>query len=209
MSIGPLVRRCLGPLERPVTDLYRAGFINLDRFVRLVRDLAPDARQILEVGCGEGAVLERLARLYPQSELVGIDITPRVGRMFRGDRQRVTFRQQTVQQVAADHPGQFDLAVVCDVIHHVPWEMHIEFVRALVGTVRPGGLVILKDWERRSNVIHAVAHFADARITGDTVRYRTGDEFRELFDAALGPGHVVREQRVPPWPNNLAFLIRP
>jgi 2-polyprenyl-6-hydroxyphenyl methylase/3-demethylubiquinone-9 3-methyltransferase len=209
MPIGPFVRRCLGPLERPATDLYRAGFINLGRFVRLVHDTAPNAGQILEVGCGEGAVLERLAPLYPTARLTGIDVTPRLGRMFRGDRERVTFRQQTVQEYAAEHPGRFDLAVVCDVIHHVPWEMHPEFVRALARALRPGGWLILKDWERRRNVVHAVAHFADARITGDTVRYRTAGEFRELFEAALGPGRVVREERVPPWPNNLAFLIRP
>jgi 2-polyprenyl-6-hydroxyphenyl methylase/3-demethylubiquinone-9 3-methyltransferase len=208
MPVGPLIRRCLGPLERPVTDLYRAAFINLDRFARLVHQSAPDAQQILEVGCGEGAVLERLATLYPQARLIGIDITPRVGRMFHGDRQRVTFHQETIEKFAADQPGKFDLAVVCDVLHHVPWDAHSGFVRALVRALRPGGLLILKDWERRDNVIHVVAHFADAHITGDSVRYRTAAEFRALFEAALGPGHVVREQRIPPWPNNLAFLIR-
>src|SRR5262245_55263677 len=174
MPIGPFIRRCLGPLERPVTDLYRAGFINLGRFVRLVHETAPDAEHILEVGCGEGTVLERLALLYPHSHLIGIDITPKLGRMFRGDQQRVTFRRQTIQELAAEQPEQFDLVVVCDVLHHVPWDMHVEFVRALARATRPNGWLILKDWERRDNVIHAVAHFADARITGDTVRYRTG-----------------------------------
>ena len=41
-------------------------------------------RRILEVGCGEGAVSERLAALYPNAEITAIDITPNVGRLYAG-----------------------------------------------------------------------------------------------------------------------------
>ena len=68
-----------------MTDLYRGCFVNLGRIARLIREIAPGARDILEIGCGEGALLERLARAYPAARLTGIDITPTVGRLFRGD----------------------------------------------------------------------------------------------------------------------------
>jgi 2-polyprenyl-6-hydroxyphenyl methylase/3-demethylubiquinone-9 3-methyltransferase len=208
MPIGPIIRRCFGPLERPVTDLYRACFVNLGRFVRLVAEVAPGARDILEVGCGEGAVLERLAQAYPEARLTGIDITPKVGRLFRGDRSRVNFRQETIQQFAAEPPGRFDLVVISDVVHHVPWEMHTEFLREAFRPLRPGGVFVLKDWERRRNLIHPIGYFSDRVLTGDTIRYRTAAEFRELIAAAVGPGRIVREDRIPPWPNNLVFTLR-
>ena len=83
MSLGSSVRRLFGPLEAPVTDLYRSFFVNLELQVRQVRDWVPGARNILEVGCGEGAVCERLATEFPTARVTGIDITPRVGRLFR------------------------------------------------------------------------------------------------------------------------------
>jgi 2-polyprenyl-6-hydroxyphenyl methylase/3-demethylubiquinone-9 3-methyltransferase len=208
MPIGPFVRRCFGPLERPVTNLYRGCFVDLGRLGRLIAEVAPGARDILEIGCGEGALTERLAQVYPEARLTGIDITPTVGRLFRGDRSRVTFRQETVQRLAADAPGRFDLVVLGDVVHHVPWEMHTEFLREAFRLLCPDGTLVLKDWERRGNLIHALGYFSDRFLTGDRVRYRTSAEFRELIDAAVGKERIVREDRIPPWRNNLAFTLR-
>jgi 2-polyprenyl-3-methyl-5-hydroxy-6-metoxy-1,4-benzoquinol methylase len=208
MGIGPLVRRCLGPLERPVADLYRGFFFNLNRFVNLVRAAAPSAADILEVGCGEGAVLERLATAYPAATLVGIDITPRLGRLFRGDAARTSFRNVTIQDYARENPGRFDLAVVADVIHHVPWEIHGEFLRATAAALKPDGVLMLKDWERRGNMIHPVCRMTDSCITGDDVRYLTAEEFRALITDTFGAGKIVAETRVPPWPNNIVFTLR-
>ena len=58
MRLGPLIRRLLGPYERPVTELYRRTFIDLDEFARIIAAWVPDPRRILEIGCGEGAVAE-------------------------------------------------------------------------------------------------------------------------------------------------------
>ncbi len=65
MPIGPIIRRCFGPMERPVTNAYRACFVNLDRLTRLIAEVAPGGASVLEVGCGEGAMLERLAKRSP------------------------------------------------------------------------------------------------------------------------------------------------
>lgn len=36
MPIGPLVRQMLGPLERPISNIYRGLFINLDTLVQQI-----------------------------------------------------------------------------------------------------------------------------------------------------------------------------
>jgi 2-polyprenyl-6-hydroxyphenyl methylase/3-demethylubiquinone-9 3-methyltransferase len=210
MAIGPLVRSWLGPLERPAAELYRAFFFNVTQFVAAVRRAVPDATRILEVGCGEGAVCERLARAYPHAAIVGIDITPRVGRMFRGDRGRVTFHRRTVEELAAEQPGQFDLVLIADVLHHVPRDQRAGLLRTAARALAPDGRLVLKDWERRGNWIHPVCHFTDACIANDPgVCYGTADEFRALVREVFGDGAAVRERRFSPWPNNLAFFVRP
>lgn len=207
MPIGPYVRELLGPLEAPVTDLYRASFINLGRFAELVRRWAP-AEEILEVGCGEGALVQRLARTYPEARITGIDITPRVGRLFRGDCCRINFLQQSVQAFAAARPAAFDLVVICDVMHHVPWEMHVELLTHARQALRSGGRLVLKDWERRASPIHWACYLSDRYLTGDRIRYGNAAYFRDLLAQVFGPSCIEQECRVPPWRNNIAFCVR-
>jgi hypothetical protein len=65
VSIGPLVRRMFGPYEREISDAYRAIFLDIGDFVTMLRRWRPDASRILELGCGEGALIERLRASYP------------------------------------------------------------------------------------------------------------------------------------------------
>jgi 2-polyprenyl-3-methyl-5-hydroxy-6-metoxy-1,4-benzoquinol methylase len=209
MGIGARVRRLFGPLEGPITDLYRAFFVDVSKLGQLVRRWAPTARYVLEIGCGEGAVCERLAREYPSSSITGIDITPKVGRLFRGDTTRVQFACATAGAFADAHARSFDLVLLCDVLHHVPWEQHGELLRDAGRLLRPGGALVVKDWERRPNLAHALAAFSDRVLTGDAVRFGAADYFRRLLVEVFGSGSVCGEARIPPWRNNVAFLVRP
>jgi 2-polyprenyl-3-methyl-5-hydroxy-6-metoxy-1,4-benzoquinol methylase len=208
MPLGPAVRRLFGRHEHRIAELYRAIFVDIDAYARQIGDWIPTARRILEVGCGEGAVTERLARLYPDADILAIDITPRVGRLFRGPRHRVTFAEITVRQVATEQPGSFDLVMLSDVLHHVPPPLRPELLAAVRATVAPGGALIFKDWERTAAPIHWLCHAGDRWLTGDRVRYlRKLDAEAMLADAFGGPA-VVAQARVRPWRNNFAMLAR-
>lgn len=101
MGIGPWIRRMFGPYERQVSDAYRALFFDIGDFLDRVRAWKPTARRVLEVGCGEGAVTERLNAAYPDAEITAIDITPRIGRLYRGPSRGVRFVHCGVQDIAA------------------------------------------------------------------------------------------------------------
>ena len=208
MPLGPAVRRLFGRHEHRVTALYRAIFVDIDAYARQIGDWVPAARRVLEVGCGEGAVTERLVHLYPAADILAIDITPRVGRLFRGPRDRVTFKQVTVQQVAADAPGAFDLVILSDVLHHVPAAMRGELLAAVRASVAPGGALVFKDWERTAAPIHWLCHAGDRWLTGDRVRYLRRSEAEAMLADAFGRPAVVARACVKPWRNNFAMLAR-
>src|SRR5262249_23805440 len=135
-------------------------------------------------------------------------VAPRVGRLFRGDRDRVVFQRQTIQSFAAARPASFDLVVICDVMHHVPWDVHADLLAHARRTLKPGGRFALKDWEDRNNLIHWACYLSDRYLTGDRIRYGTVSHFRALIGRVFGPNHIEQELRVPPWPNNVAFFVR-
>lgn len=207
MPIGPCIRKMFGPAESRVADLYRSMFIDLDAFADQIREWV-NPSSILELGCGEGSVTERLARSFPEACITGIDITPRVGRLFHGDRTRVTFKHGTIQDFAIEHKEQFDLLVVCDVMHHIPWRLHRDILTHARMTLRPGGYLVLKDWERSRTLIHLLCYSADRYITGDRVRYQSADELRAMISDVFAPNSIKAEARIKPRWNNIAFLVK-
>jgi 2-polyprenyl-6-hydroxyphenyl methylase/3-demethylubiquinone-9 3-methyltransferase len=201
------VRRLFGPWEPQVAGAYRAAFIDLADWLRVIGQWAPDARNILEVGCGEGAVTERLRDLYPRAQITAIDVTPRLGRLFRGERERVRFRQAPVQEIAAGQPGAFDLVILSDVLHHVPLELRDSILAAIGQALAPGGIFAFKDWARDQSPIHWACEASDRVLTGDDVSYLTAADMRALLTTHFGPGALRQERRVRPWGNNLAILV--
>lgn len=208
MPIGATVRRMLGPFERPVSDLYRSFFVDLDMEVGQLKAWVPEARNILEIGCGEGAVAQKLAALYPDAKITGIDISPRAGRLFEGHSERVRFQCMTAAELAAVEPGAFDLVLTCDVLHHVPWDQHDALLADARTLLQPGGTFVLKEWELIDNLAHKFCEFSDRVLTGDDVRFGHKQYFAELLEKSFGAGSVRSSARIRPWPNNLIFQCK-
>jgi 2-polyprenyl-3-methyl-5-hydroxy-6-metoxy-1,4-benzoquinol methylase len=209
MKIGPLVRQMFGPYERHISEVYRSIYINIDAFVDLIRQWKPKAENILEVGCGEGAVSERLGAAYLDAAITAIDITPRIGRLYRGPRDRVQFVQCTVEELVAIDAGKYDLIVLSDVLHHVPIGLRQPILDAIRHLLAPGGTLVFKDWQRSSTPIHWMCFASDRWLTGDRISYMTREEMRGHLAASFGAAALIAEARVTPWWNNLATLVRP
>lgn len=205
MPIGPAVRRLFGRHEHRVAALYRAFFFDIEDYKRQLQVWVPAPGRILEVGCGEGAVTEVLVDLYPGAEVTAIDITPSVGRLYRGPSKAVHFRQVTVQEVARDRPSHFDVAIISDVIHHVPKAMRSELLDAVRRSLKPDGALILKDWEPRRTPIHWICHAVDRWLTGDRVSHLTPEQMRALL-YSVSFRSLSDDVRLRPWSNNFALM---
>ncbi len=208
MSVGPFVRRLFGPHERRISEAYRSIYIDIDALVELMRRWKPDATRILEVGCGEGAVTERLASAYPNARITAIDITARIGRLYHGPLDHVEFIRCDVQRIAAGEPAGYDLVILSDVLHHVPDELRQGLIDSIQATLAPGGSFVFKDWERAYTPIHWLCYASDRWLTGDRISYMSRAEMRARLESSFGSPALIAEARVSPWRNNLAMLIR-
>jgi 2-polyprenyl-3-methyl-5-hydroxy-6-metoxy-1,4-benzoquinol methylase len=209
VRLGPLVRRSFGRYERPITEAYRRLFVDLDDFAGRMAGWVVEPRRILEIGCGEGAMTERLARTFINATITAIDITPNVGRLFSGDAARVSFRCETAEGLAERESSSFALIVLCDVLHHVPPHARRSLLFAARRLLTPGGALVFKDWSLSAAPIHWVCGMLDRYIAGDDVQYVTIAEAKALLTDIFGPDAVRAESRVRPWANNFALLVRP
>jgi 2-polyprenyl-3-methyl-5-hydroxy-6-metoxy-1,4-benzoquinol methylase len=208
MHPGPLIRRLFGPYEHQVAEAYRHIFVNLDDFGQLVHKWVPQAQRILEVGCGEGAMTERITRIYPAATITAIDITPKVGRMFRGNRVNVRFCQESVESVADRQPASYDLVILADVIHHVPIDARRSLMRGIDKAMTPGGSFIFKDWIITKTLINWLCGASDRYLTGDNVAYLTMPIMEDLVTDPFGPNTIRQTATIRPWDNNVAVLVR-
>ncbi|MER5641720.1 methyltransferase [Kitasatospora sp. NPDC002227] len=208
MGITTAVRRRLGKYEIPAAELYRSVFIDLDSLATTLLSLSRPKR-ILEIGAGDGAVAERLVSALPDAEYVGIDVMDHPGRLFRGDRSRAEFRSVYSHDLRAEGPALFDLVLVVDVLHHVPPARRDALLHDAEALLAPGGTLIVKEWERRSDLAHLMAYTADKYVSGDKgVVFGDRDQLLAIISRALPGLSVICETRVPPKRNNILFALR-
>ncbi len=207
MSVGTAVRHRLGRWEIPAAELYRGRFIDLDDLATKVGVLAAPQR-ILEIGCGDGSFAQRLTETFPAAEYVGIDIAATAGRLYRGDPDRAAFRTVLSGDLIAEGSAVFDLVVIVDVVHHIPPEDRLGVLRDAARLTAPGGMLMVKDWERGRGLSHYAAFFADRVISGDkSVDFPTPQELRTLLATALPEFVVHATDRIAPRRNNILYAM--
>jgi 2-polyprenyl-3-methyl-5-hydroxy-6-metoxy-1,4-benzoquinol methylase len=209
MASGPVIRKKFGRYERLISDAYRSIYLDIDDFVEQVRRWYPNPATILEVGCGEGVISEHLQRVFPSAAVTGIDVTSRIGRLYRGPSDGVRFIRRTAEETAFAEPASFDLVVLCDVLHHVPCVSRRALIDAIRVSLAPDGAFIFKDWQRNISPIHWLCYVSDRWLTGDRISFLTRDEMRDSLAASFGTSALFDESRIGPRWNNLAILVRP
>src|SRR2546428_2728066 len=77
-------------------------------------------KRILEIGCGIGDICWRMTRRWKESQVAGLDISPKsveIARKLFGS-SRLSFCARPL--VKGTYSGQFDLIVLVDVYEHIP-----------------------------------------------------------------------------------------
>jgi SAM-dependent methyltransferase len=163
------------PFSRPI----------FDEALRVMSSYLPPDARVLDAGCGPGRELQRVARLVPQGEVVGIDLA--AGMVTAAHRaacasglDNCAFFQSDVGDLPVAFTGQFDLVYNCLAHHHYP-EPAVA-AAGILRCLRPGGVYCVIDpgpaWY---NTISApIAKWADPGWIG----FRTPEEFCLLFQNA-------------------------
>jgi SAM-dependent methyltransferase len=100
--------------------------------------------QVLEVGCGDGGKLLRLAERWPRAQLTGIDLSEMNIRLAEEARQASPARDR-LRFLSGDYLqlplGRFDLILADNVLHLIPGPTDRLFAK-LTGELTSGGLLL-------------------------------------------------------------------
>ena len=132
--------------ESEFRPLHQINPLRLD----WIQSQAPLAGQrVLDVGCGGGILADSMAR--KGADVLGIDLAGKALRVaqlhaLEAQTPRVTYREVSVEALAAEQPASFDAVTCMEMLEHVPDPASV--VRACAALVRPGGWVFFSTISR-------------------------------------------------------------
>jgi len=149
----------------------------IEAAVETLAEWAPKRpRRVLEIGCGVGATAWRMARAWPEAEVIALDLSPASIEMARTCFHRSNLNYRASRLEASGLEGVFDLVLMMDVYEHVaPGD------RAALH----GGLNrLLSDESRLILTIPSPAH-------QDFLRHRRPEGLQPI-DESIDPAQILR-----------------
>lgn len=149
---------------------YRAFFVDMAKVVDAVSRQLPTGAHVLDVGGGDGALIDPLLALRPDIRVTTIDVTPVVGQWIdpaHADRVVRLPRTTLAGYLASGRPMP-QVLLMTDVMHHVPADQRSALLATLASLMRqaPAVRVIVKDVE--PGYFRArLGYLSDRYITGD------------------------------------------
>ncbi len=167
-----------------------------------MKDKLEAGASVLDVGCGVGGLMIKIAQVWPNSRCHGVDIDPHGVAQAQANvaasdvADRVT--AAAVGPEGIDRAGEFDLAVMFEVLHEIDAAVRPDVLKDVSRSLKPGGALFLLDETYPSDLaglrdasynFAVQTQFAEL-IWGNTVP--TIEVQRELF-ADAGLKEIARE----------------
>jgi ubiquinone/menaquinone biosynthesis C-methylase UbiE len=121
-----------------------------DRLAEQLVNAAPEAKRVLDMGCGFGKSTGPIADLMPQSEIVAVDIaepclTVAARDAIQGQRLHVTYRQADARQ-SGESAESVDAVTSTMLLHEMAHGEHAALFDEAFRTLKPGGVMMHLDF---------------------------------------------------------------
>uniref|UniRef100_B8HRB8 Methyltransferase type 11 n=1 Tax=Cyanothece sp. (strain PCC 7425 / ATCC 29141) TaxID=395961 RepID=B8HRB8_CYAP4 len=119
----------------------------------LVSKIQGQPRRMLDLGCGTGSTTLLLKQAFPQTEVIGLDLSPYM--LFMGDR-KATAAGLEIQFIQGDATqtgfpsASFDVVTATLLFHETPPEAAAKILREAFRLLTPGGQILILDGNQQT-----------------------------------------------------------
>lgn len=171
MTPGRLIRTILGAHgSRVAAHAYRALFVDIGKVIDTISRQIPNGAYVLDVGGGDGAIVNLLLAQRADIRVTTIDVAPIVGQWIDSVHQSrvVKLPATTLAQYVASNRPRPDVLLLTDVMHHIPVAERESFLASVAKLTRatPSTRIIVKDVEP-GHWRADLGYLSDRYVTGD------------------------------------------
>lgn len=182
--------------ESEFRPLHQINPLRLD----WINQIAPlTGQDVLDVGCGGGILSDAMAR--KGADVLGIDLASKSLRVaslhaLEAQTPRVRYREVSVEALAQESPGGFDIVTCMEMLEHVPDPQSV--VKACGQLVKPGGWVFFSTIHRNAKAFALAifgAEYLLRMLPRGTHEYAKFIQPAELAAACRSAGLEVQHTR--------------
>jgi len=188
-------------------DYDRPGFFQRHLFIptedHIINDLkqtekSDSAFRLIDIGCGTGKLIRRIAEAFPKATFVGCDVAPgmiRVATEKVSDKERIQFIVAEASQKLGFPDSSFDYVTCCHSFHHYPDQPGAlrEFARLL----KPEGKLFFVDSDINCFWGDCMHRWIIGIYEKLQVKHYKAPKLRELFEE--NGFQVIRQDRRGKW----------
>jgi len=138
--VEPLIEQIL-PLVPALTEKLRQGI------------------EVMDVGCGRGYALKRLAQTFPKSRFFGFDFSEEAIAVAQADAETLgltNLRFEVKDAATLNDSNQYDLITTFDAVHDQAYPGKV--LRNIARALKPGGIYLMQDIAGSSHLHHNLDH---------------------------------------------------
>jgi 2-polyprenyl-6-hydroxyphenyl methylase/3-demethylubiquinone-9 3-methyltransferase len=213
VAIGPAIRKTLRThpqIQSRISNIYRSIFIDINGLVEHL-PIPASATSLLNIGTGDGSVLNLIAHRFPSVKITTADISRSRGELIDDE---VSRQIHMVDYLPNDFSAEFwretfDVVLLIDVIHHVHTDNRLSLLRHAWAAVAPGGLLLVKEVEPRG-IRALLGRLSDKYLTGDRhAEFISSADLCELLTESSPGGRIHHSDLVNrDFPNYLLIAQR-
>ena len=186
MSIGQMCRKILGPKYfKYAGKAYRGIFVNVKIVIQSFPEM-PAGSHLLDIGGGDGELINHLKERFPDIKITMIDIAGAMGSLLEEKYRKdvrilpATSIAQYDERYGATSP-KVDFILISDVVHHIVPSQRRGFFSDLSKLMNENTQVIFKDVEP-GYFISRLSYWGDKYVSGDkTVELTSKKEITGLM----------------------------
>jgi 2-polyprenyl-3-methyl-5-hydroxy-6-metoxy-1,4-benzoquinol methylase len=177
---------------------------------------------VADVGCGQGHAINVMAKAFPNSRFTGLDLSPEAIDAARAETKELGLSNTSFEvRDIATLAGAFDLVTGFDIVHDQARPR--EVLRAIRGSLRPGGTFLCADVAMQSSVADNIEHplgpwfytfslmhcmTVSLALNGEGLGTAWGEQTARRYFEGAG-FHVDAAEHVEGDPVNVFFVLTP
>lgn len=160
----------------------------IDAILVILSGFIMEASTVVEIGCGPGRLLHRMARQHPTSQFVGLDISEQMMSLGVDDRPSNVMTKLVTGDGTLE-PIEADLVYSVEVFQHLETSLKQNYLRSIADILKPAGVAVIQyvtgaeadGWMAHPETEQAMSKMAKAaglKVRKTKVESQVHDEWR-------------------------------